>query len=149
MQGYSKKNRLIWLMLSKLWCMNNLCTRRAIVLLQDLMPLVFSKDIRPGTWLAQYYQSWQLGHEITLTAQQNTKGHKKGFPKRPLIFLHPKNGRSSTISQLHRGWFSQERRPEIKFLYLRVEAHSATKERDTHIHANDETVWYLHYVRIP
>ncbi len=92
--------------------MNNLCTRSAIVLLQDLMPLVSSKDICPGTWLTQYCQSWQLGHEITLTAQQNTVGHKKGFPKRPLIFLHPKTERSSTISQLHGGWFSQERRPE-------------------------------------
>jgi hypothetical protein len=40
---------------------------------------------------------------------------QKGFPKRPLIFLHPKTGRSSTISQLHGGWFSQEHRPEIKF----------------------------------
>jgi hypothetical protein len=60
-------------------------------------------------------QRWWLGHEITLPAQQNTVGHKKGFPKRPLIFLHPKTGRSLTISQLNGGWFSQERRPEIKF----------------------------------
>jgi hypothetical protein len=27
--------------------------------------------------------------------------------------------------------------------------HSATKEQDAHIHANDKTPWYLHYVRIP
>jgi hypothetical protein len=70
--------------------MNNLCTLSAIVLLQDLMPLVSSKDIRPGTQLTQYYQSRWLGHEITLTAQRNTVGNKNGFPKRPLIFLHPK-----------------------------------------------------------
>ncbi len=36
---------------------------------------------------------------------------------RPLIILHPKARRSSTISQLLGGWFSQESRPEIKFLY--------------------------------
>ncbi len=95
--------------------MNNPCTCSAIVLLQDLLPLMSSKDIRPGTWLTQYYQSWWLGYEITLTAQQNTVGHKKGFPKRPLIFLHPKAWRSLTISQLHGGWFLQKRRPEIKF----------------------------------
>jgi hypothetical protein len=129
--------------------MNNLCTSSAIVLLQDLMPLVSTKDICPGTRLTQYYQSWWLGHEINLTAQQNTVGHKKGLPKKPLIFLHPKTQRSLTISQLCRGWFSQERRPKIKFLYQRVEAHSATKERDAHIYSNDETPWYLHFVKIP
>ncbi len=37
--------------------------------------------------LTQYYLSWWLGHEITLTAQQNTIGHKKGFPKRPSYFF--------------------------------------------------------------
>ncbi len=109
--------------------MNNLCTCSAIVLLQDLMPLVSSKDIHPGTRLTQYYQSWWLGHEIALTAQRNTVGHKKGFPKRPLIFFHPKPGRSSTIGQLYGGWFSQERRSETKFLYQRVEAHSTTTGR--------------------
>ena len=95
----------------------------------------------------QYYQSWRLGHEITLTAQRNTVGHKKGFPKNHLYSFTQR--RSSTISQLYRGWFSQECRPEIKFLYQRVEVHSATKWWDAHIHANDETPWYLHYVRIP
>jgi hypothetical protein len=140
--------RLIQLILSKLWCMNNLCTRSAIVLLQDLMPLVTSKDIRPGTWLTQYSQSWWLGHEITLTALCNTVGHKR-VSKETTYISSPKDWRSSTISQPHGGWFSQEHRPEIKFLYQRVEAQSATKEWDAHIHANDETPWYLHYVRIP
>ncbi len=107
--------------------MNNLCTHSAIVLLQDLMPLMSSKHIRPGTQLTQYYQSWWLGHEITLIAQWNTVGHKKGFPKRPLLFLHPKTGRSLTISQLHGGWFSQERRPEIKF-YTKGLKHTAQKK---------------------
>jgi hypothetical protein len=87
MQGYYKKPRLFRLILSKLWCMNNLCTCSTIVLLQDLMPLVTSKDIRPGTWLTQYYQSWWLGHEITLTAQQNIVGHKKGFQRDHLYFF--------------------------------------------------------------
>ncbi len=39
---------------------------------------------------------------------------QKGLPKRPLIILHPKCGRSLTYSHFHGGWFSQERRPEIK-----------------------------------
>ncbi len=89
--------------------MNNLCTRSAIVLLQDLMPLTTSKDIHPGTWLTQYYQSWWLGHEITLTAQWNTVGHKKRFPKRPLIFFHPKTEEACQSANLtgvdsHKAW---------------------------------------------
>ena len=103
-------------------------TFRAIVLLQDLMPLVTSKDIPPGTWLTQYYQSWWLGHEITLTAQRNTAGHKKRVSNETTYISSPKDWRSSTISQPHGGWFSWERRPEIKFLYQWVEAHSATKK---------------------
>ncbi len=112
--------------------MSNLCTRSAIVLILDVVPLVSSKDICPGIQLTQYYQSWWLGHEITLTVQQITVGHKKGFPKRSLLFLHPKTGISLTISQFHGGWFSQEHRPEIKVSYQRVEAHSATR-KGTHI----------------
>jgi hypothetical protein len=108
MQGVYKKSRLFKLTLSKHWCMNNICTCSAMVLLQDLMPPMSSKDICPETQLTQYYQSWWLGHEITLTAQQNTVGYKKGFPKRPLIFLHPKTGRSMKISKPQGGWFSQE-----------------------------------------
>ncbi len=106
--------------------MNNLCTCSAIALL-DLMPLVISKDICPGTQLTQYYPSWWLGHEIILTAQQNTVGHKKRVSNETTYISSPKDWRSSTISQPHGGWFSQERRPEIKFLYQRVEVHSATK----------------------
>ncbi len=52
-----------------------------------------------------------------------------------------KKGHFSTGPPNHGCWFSQERRPEIKFLYHRVEAHSATKEQDTHIHANDKIPW--------
>jgi hypothetical protein len=80
--------------------MNNLCTRSAIVLLQDLMPLMTSKDICPGTRLTHYYQSWWLGHEITLTAQRNTVDHKKGFPKNPHIFLHPKTAEARQSANL-------------------------------------------------
>ncbi len=107
--------------------MNNLCTHSAIVLLQYLMLLETSNDIRPGTRLKQYYQSWWLGHEITLTAQRNTVGHKKRVSNETKYISSPKDWRSLTISQPHGGWFSQERRPEIKFLYQRVEAHNATK----------------------
>ncbi len=73
----------------------------------------------------------------------------KRVSKETTYISSPTDWRSLTISQPHGGWFSQERRPEIKFLYQRAEVHSATKERDAHIHANDETPWYLHYVRIP
>ncbi len=108
--------------------MNNLCTHSTIVLIHDLVPLVTSKDIRPGTWLTQYYQSRWLGHGITLTAQWNTVGHKKKVSNETTYISSSKNWRSLTISQPHGGWFSHERRPEIKFLYQRVEAHSATKK---------------------
>ncbi len=50
--------------------------------------------------LTQYYQSWWLGHEIIRTAQQNTVGHKKGFPKRPFIFLHPKTEKARQSANL-------------------------------------------------
>jgi hypothetical protein len=64
-QGYDIKPRLIRLILSKLWCMNNICMHSAIVLLQDVMPPMSSNDICPGTRHTQYYQSWQPGHETT------------------------------------------------------------------------------------
>jgi hypothetical protein len=94
--------------------MNDLCTRSTIVLLQDLMPLVTSKDICPGTWLVQYNQSWWLGHETTLTAQQNSIGHRKSVSKGTTRIFSSSWG-SLTISQPNGGRFSQERRPEIKF----------------------------------
>ncbi len=108
--------------------MSTLFTCSAIVLLQDLMPLVTSKDVRPGTRLTQYYQSWWLGHAITLTAQRKTVVHKKRVSNETSYISSPKDWRSSTISQPHGGWFSQEHRPEIKFLQQRDEAHSATKK---------------------
>jgi hypothetical protein len=107
------------------------------------------KDIHPGTRLTQYYQSWWLSHEITLTAQRNTVGHKKRFSNETTYISSPKDWRSLTISQPHGGWFSQECRPEIKFLYQRVEAHSATNKPGCPYPHKDETPWYLHYVRIP
>ncbi len=128
--------------------MNNICTCSATVLLQDLMPLVTSKDICPETQLTQYYQSWWLGHETTLTAQQNTVGHRKKGSK-GTTHISSSNWRSSTISQLNGGWFSQERRPEIKFLYQRVEALKCNQKWNAHIHTKDETTWYLNYVRFP
>ncbi len=62
------------------------------------------------------------------TAQWNTVGHKKRVSNETTYISSPKDWRSLTISQPHGGWFSQVRRPEIKFLYQRVEAHSATKK---------------------
>ncbi len=53
---------------------------------------------------------------------------QKRVSKETTYISSPKDWRSSTISQPHGGWFSQVHRPEIKFLYQRVEAHSATKK---------------------
>ncbi len=97
--------------------MKNICTPSAIVLLQYIMPLVSSKDIRPGTQLPQYYQSWRLGHEIKHGSPAEYCRPQKEFQWVHLYFFTQRRGRSSTISQLYGGWFSQERRPEIKFLY--------------------------------
>ncbi len=80
-------------------------------------PPVSSKDICPGTGSTQYYQSWGLAMIKNITAQRNTVGQKKGFQGDHIYFLTQRHGRSLTISQLYRGWFSQERRPEIQFLY--------------------------------
>jgi hypothetical protein len=52
-----------------------------------------------------------------IKAQRNTVGHKKGFQWDHLLFFTKWCRRSSTISHLQEGWFSHERRPEIKFLY--------------------------------
>ncbi len=137
--GLSLKNRLIQLILSKVWCMNNFCTCSAMVLLWDLMPLMSSKVIYPGTRLTQYYQSWRLGHEIKHNSPAEHCRPQKRVSKETTYISFPKAWRSLTISNLHRGWFPQERRPEIMFLYQRVEAHSATKRWDAHIHTNVET----------
>ncbi len=53
---------------------------------------------------------------------------QKRFSNETTYISSPKVWRSSIISQPHRGWFSQERRPEIKCLYQRVEVHVATKK---------------------
>ncbi len=129
--------------------MNNLCTCSTIVLLQDLMPLMSSKNIRRGTRLTQNYQKlmawpWNKSNSPVEYCRPQIR-----VSKETTYISSPKDWRSSTISQPHGGWFSQEHRAEIKFLYQRVEAHSATKEQDAHIHTNDETPWYLHHVKIP
>jgi hypothetical protein len=54
---------------------------------------------------------------------------QKKVSKETTYILSPKDWRSFTISQPNGGWFSQEHRPEIKFLYQRVEAHNATNKQ--------------------
>ncbi len=54
---------------------------------------------------------------------------QKRVSKENTYISSPTDWRSSTISQPQRGWFSQERRPEIKFLYQRVEVHRASYQR--------------------
>ncbi len=119
--------------------MNNRCTCSAIILLQNSMPLVSSKDICPGTWLTQYYQKLMVLPWNESNSPVEYCRLQKRVSKETTYISSPKDWRSSTISQSHRGWFSQERRPEIKFLYQRAEAHSTTKEQDAHIHANNES----------
>ncbi len=88
----------------------------AIVLFQEILPLVSSIYIHPGTWPTQYYQSWRLGHEPNDSPAEYC-WPQKGFQWDHLQFFTQRSERSLTISQLHGGWFSQQRRPEIKFLY--------------------------------
>ncbi len=52
-----------------------------------------------------------------ITAQQNTVGYNKGFQWDRLWLFTKWCERSLTISQPQERWFSQECRPEIKFLY--------------------------------
>jgi hypothetical protein len=142
-QGFYKNPQLIQLILSKLWCMDNFCTLHTQ---RNSSISGFN-----ATCVLQGYLSRSTTHTVLLKltswpwndsySPAEYCGPQKGFPKRPLIFLHPKTGRSLTISQLHGGWFSQECRLEIKFFYHKVEVHSATKEWDAHIHANGETPW--------
>ncbi len=67
--------------------MNNICICNTIVLLQDIMPLVSSMDICPGTWLTQYYQSWRLGHEIKHNSPAEYCRPQKRFQWDHLLFF--------------------------------------------------------------
>ncbi len=87
---------------------------QCIVILQDSMPPMLSMDILPGTQPTQYYKklkAWPLN----ITAQQNTVGHKQKVLMRPIFTW--RSERSSTVSQLNQGWFSQELGPDIKSTY--------------------------------
>ncbi len=89
----------------------------AIVLLQDIMPLVSSKDICPEIQLTQYYLSCRLGHKIKHNSPEEFCRPQKEFQWDHFYFFTQRHGRSLTISQPHRGWFSQDRTPMIKFFY--------------------------------
>ncbi len=70
-----------------------------------------------------------LAMKLNITAQQNTISHKKGFQGDHLYFFIQRHGRSLTISQLHGGWFSQEHRPETKFLHQGLKRTAHPKDR--------------------
>jgi hypothetical protein len=59
--------------------MNDIRTCSAIILPQDIMPLVSSNDICPGTQPTQITKAEGLATEQNITAQRNTICHKKGF----------------------------------------------------------------------
>ncbi len=94
--------------------MNNMCMCSAIVLLQDVMPLVSSMDICPGTQPTQYYQSWRLGYETKHNSPEEYCRPQTRFPTNSL----PKGVKEAwqlanfTEVDSHK---VVECRPEIKF----------------------------------
>jgi hypothetical protein len=68
--------------------MNNICTCRAIVLLQDVMPFVYSMDIHPETQPTQFTKADSLTMKQNITAQWNTTAQQNTVGS--LTILQPK-----------------------------------------------------------